>query len=35
MSIDVLTPPSILRVLQKSYGPRWHPSALPILPARP
>jgi hypothetical protein len=24
---DVLTPPSMLRVLQKGYGPRWHPSA--------
>jgi hypothetical protein len=25
--VDVLTPPSILKVLTKSYAPRWHPSA--------
>jgi hypothetical protein len=24
---DVLTPPSILRVLSRGYAPRWHPSA--------
>jgi hypothetical protein len=33
--VEVLTPPSVLRVLTKGYGPRWHPSALPILAARP
>jgi hypothetical protein len=26
-TVDVLTPPAVLRVLQKGYGPRWHPSA--------
>lgn len=26
-TIEVLTPPSMLRVLKKGYGPRWHDSA--------
>lgn len=27
IDVDVLTPPSILNVLEKGYVPRWHPSA--------
>jgi hypothetical protein len=26
-SVDVLTPPSIIAVLERGYAPRWHPSA--------
>ena len=26
-TVDVLTPPSILAVLRRGYGPLWHPSA--------
>ncbi|MEI8277413.1 MAG: hypothetical protein WCG00_15600 [Hyphomicrobiales bacterium] len=35
IDVDVLTPPAILAVLAKGYAPLWHPSALPISPARP
>jgi hypothetical protein len=27
ITVDVLTPPSILAVLDAGYSPRWHPSA--------
>jgi hypothetical protein len=27
IAVDVLTPPAILRVLEKGYAPQWHPSA--------
>jgi hypothetical protein len=27
IDVDVLTPPSILHVLEKGYAPQWHPSA--------
>ena len=27
VAVDVLTPPSILAVLQRGYRPLWHPSA--------
>ena len=27
IDVDVLTPPSILTVLRRGYGPLWHPSA--------
>jgi hypothetical protein len=32
---NVLTPPSIVAVLQAGYRPRWHPSADKIISARP
>ncbi len=28
MDVDVLTPPSILTVLERGYAPRWHPSGV-------
>jgi hypothetical protein len=27
VTVDVLTPPSILKVLKAGYPPQWHPSA--------
>lgn len=27
VTVDVLTPPTILAVLKSGYSPRWHPSA--------
>ncbi len=30
IEVDVLTPPSILVVLQAGYAPRWHPSAAEV-----
>jgi hypothetical protein len=27
VTVDVLTPPSILAVLKRGYAPRWHKSA--------
>jgi hypothetical protein len=34
-TVDVLTPPAILRVLAAGYSPRWHPSAEDVISSRP
>ena len=34
LTVEVLTPPSILRVLKGGYSPLWHPSARKFTPAR-